>query len=89
MPQLEVIVNHCRQPATLARFYAEALGLPVSPDDDAAITAGTLGQDESVLLGPRDDLHVWLTPARELEPAPSRIHLDVRLDAASDLGVLL
>jgi catechol-2,3-dioxygenase len=89
VPQLEAIVVHCRQPAALARFYAEVLDLPVSPADDAAIAAGTLGADESVLLGSRDAVHVWLTPVPDLEPAPGRVHLDVRLDAASDLGRLI
>ncbi len=89
MPRLEAIVVHCRNPAALARFYAEVLDLPVNPDDDAAIAAGTLGEDESVLLGSRDALHVWLTPVRDLEPAPGRVHIDVRLDAASDLGKLI
>ena len=89
MPQLEAIVIHSQNPAALARFYAEVLGLPVSPDDEAAIAAGTLGEDESVLLGSRDALHVWLTPVRDPEPAPGRVHLDVRLDAASDLSRLI
>jgi catechol-2,3-dioxygenase len=89
VPHLEAIVIHCQDPGALARFYAEILGLPVSSDDEAAIAAGTLGEDESVLLGSRDALHVWLTPVRDLEPAPGRIHLDVRLDAARDLGRLI
>jgi len=86
---LEAIVIHCQQPGTLARFYAEVLGLPVDPGDTAAITAGTLGDNESVLLGSRDALHVWLTPVADLEPVPGRIHLDVRLDAADDLDRLI
>ncbi len=89
MSHLEAIVIHCRQPGALARFYAEVLGLPVHPDDDAAIAAGTLGDNESVLLGSRDAMHVWLTPVRDLEPAPGRIHLDVRLDVADDLDRLI
>lgn len=89
MPRLEAIVIHCRQPGALASFYAVALGLPVHPDDEAAIAAGTLAEDESVLLGSRDALHVWLTPVRDLEPAPGRVHLDVRLDTASDLDRLI
>jgi catechol-2,3-dioxygenase len=66
VPRLEAIVINCREPATLASFYAELLGLAVSPEDAAAITAGTLGEDESVLLGSRDSLwgsktgHSWL-----------------------------
>jgi len=89
VPHLDAVVIHCRQPAALAGFYAEILGLPVAPADVAAIKAGTLGEDESVLLGSRDALHVWLTPVSELEPVPGRIHLDVRLDAASDLDRLV
>lgn len=85
MPHLDAVVIHCRQPAALADFYAELLGLPIAPADVAAIEAGTLGEDEPVLLGSRDALHVWLTPVRTLEPVPGRVHLDVRLDALSDL----
>ena len=89
VPHLDAIVIHCRQPAALAGFYAEVLGLPVAPADVAAIEAGTLGPDESVLLGARDALHVWLTPVRPLEPVPSRVHLDVRLDVDGDLDRLI
>ena len=89
MPHLEAVVIHCRQPAAIADFYAEVLGLPVAPADAAAIKAGTLGDDESVLLGFRDSLHVWLTPVREVEPVPGRIHLDVRLDTVGDLDRLI
>lgn len=89
MPRLEAVVIHCREPAALARFYAELLGLAVDPDDQAAIAAGTLGIDESVLLGTRNALHVWLAPARDLQPAPGRIHLDVRLDAPGDLDRMI
>jgi hypothetical protein len=89
MPHLDAIVIHCRQPAALAGFYAELLGLPVAPADAAAMVAGTLGDDESVLLGSRDALHVWLTPVRELEAVPGRIHLDVGLEAAGDLDRLI
>lgn len=89
MPSLEAIVIHCRQPGHLARFYAEALGLPVDPADETALAEGTLGEDESVLLGSREGLHVWLSPVGDLEPAPGRIHLDVRLGSASELDRLL
>jgi len=88
VPRLEAIVINCREPAALASFYAELLGLAVSPEDAAAIAAGTLGEDESVLLGSRDSLHVWLTPVGDLPPVPGRVHLDVRLDSGEDLGQL-
>ena len=86
---MEAIVIHCRQPAALAKFYSAALGLPIDPQDVAAIAAGTLGEAESVLLGRRDSLHVWLSPVSDLEPAPGRIHVDVRLDAPGDLERLI
>jgi catechol-2,3-dioxygenase len=86
---LEAIVINCREPATLASFYAGLLGLAVSPEDAAAVAAGTLGEDESVLLGSRDSLHVWLTPVRDLQSAPGRVHLDVRLHPDEDLGQLI
>lgn len=89
VPHLDAIVIHCRQPAALAGFYAELLGLPIAPADLAAIEADTLGQDESVLLGSRDALHVWLSPVRALETVPGRVHLDVRLDVAGDLDRLI
>lgn len=84
MPNLEAITIHARRPAELAGFWSAALGLPIDPDDLTAIANGTLGEEESVLLGRRDDLHVWVSPAGELPEPVGRVHLDVRLDA--DLG---
>jgi Glyoxalase-like domain len=89
VPRLEAIVINCREPAILARLYAGLLGLAVSPQDAAAIASGTLGEDESVLLGSRDSLHMWLTPVRDLPPVPGRIHLDVRMHASEGLGELI
>jgi catechol-2,3-dioxygenase len=53
VPRLEAIVINCREPAALESFYAELLGLAVSPQDAAAIAAGTLSEDGSVLWEPR------------------------------------
>ncbi len=89
VPRLEAIVINCTAPAALALFYSQLLGMPVDPVDAAAIAAGTLGADEPVLLGSRDGLHVWLTPVGDLQPAPGRVHLDARLDAAEDIGGLI
>jgi catechol-2,3-dioxygenase len=86
---LEAIVINCRDPAALAPFYSRLLGLRIDPGDEAAIAAGTLGESESVLLGARDALHVWLTPARDLAPAPGRIHLDVRLETAEEIDAII
>jgi len=38
--------------------------------------------------GNRMALHAWLTPLRDLPPAPGRIHLDVRLKGPGDLDQL-
>ncbi len=46
VPRLEAIVINCRQPAALALFYSQLLGMPGDPGDAAAIAAGTLGADE-------------------------------------------
>lgn len=43
VPHLDAIVIHCQQPAALAGFYAEVLGLPVAPADVTAIEAGNAG----------------------------------------------
>ncbi|MFC7492891.1 MULTISPECIES: VOC family protein [unclassified Nocardioides] len=84
MPHLEAITIHARRPAELATFWSAALGLPVDPDDERAIAAGTLEPDESVLLGRRDALHVWISPADELAPVGGRLHLDIQLTAPED-----
>jgi predicted enzyme related to lactoylglutathione lyase len=86
---LEAIVINCHEPGTLAPFYSRLLGLPIDPADEAAIAAGTLAADESVLLGSRAAMHVWLTPVTDLQPAPGRVHLDVRLDSAGDLEAII
>ncbi len=89
MPRLDAITIHSRQPAELARFWSALLDLPIDPVDAAAIEQGTLGEREAVLLGRRDGLHVWLSPADELSPPGGRIHLDVGLDGPADLDRLI
>jgi hypothetical protein len=64
------------------------LGLPIDPADAEAIERDTLAESESVLLGRRDALHVWVSPAEELSPPGGRVHLDVRLDGPTDLDRL-
>jgi len=76
MPRIQSVVIHCRDPYLLAPFWSLATGLPVHPDDVKALASHSLDEDESVLLGPRDGFHVWITPAAELKPV-GRIHLDV------------
>ena len=80
------VVINCREPATRS-FYAGLLGLAVNPGDAAAITAGTLGEDESVLLG-SETACMWLTPIPDPQPVPGRVPLDVR-SRCEDLGQLI
>lgn len=84
MPHLDAVVIHSRRPDELAPFWSALLGLPIDPADASAIARGTLGASESVLLGRRDGLHVWVSPAQELAPAGGRVHLDVWLDEPAD-----
>jgi len=70
-------------------FWSPVLGLPIDPGDVVAIANRTLAADESVLLGSRDGLHVWISPAEELAPTGGRVHLDVRLDPTWDAGRLV
>jgi hypothetical protein len=81
------IVIYCRDPYVLGPFWSVATGLPIHPQDLAAIEARTLEPDESVLLGRKDDgtLHVWIAQAQELLPF-GRIHLDIRGDREAILA---
>lgn len=89
MPHLDAVVIHSGRPGELAPFWSALLDLPIDPADASAIARGTLGASESVLLGRRDELHVWVSPAQELAPAGGRLHLDVRLDEPADLDRLV
>lgn len=89
MPRLEALSMHAQDPARLAAFWSVALDLPIDPGDAAAIAAGTLGARESVLLGRRDGLHLWIAPAEELAPVGGRLHLDLRLEHPDELARLV
>jgi|GEM_PF-3807490 len=89
VPHLDAITIHSHQPGELARFWSAVLDLPIDPADAAAIGQGTLAKGEAVLLGRRDGLHVWLSPADDLSPPGGRIHLDVGLDGPADLDRLV
>ena len=75
------LVVSVRSPSTSART-ARSNG-----SCDAAPRA-SIAESESVLLGRRDALHVWVSPAEELAPVGGRVHLDVRLDRPADLDRL-
>lgn len=88
MSHLEAITIHAERPGELARFWSALLDLPIDPADAVALEEETLGETEAVLLGRRDGLHVWLSPAGELPPPGARIHLDIGLGGPADLDRL-
>ncbi len=83
MPALEAITIHAHDLAALARFWSVALGLPIDPCSATSMAHG-LQPGESVLLGHRDQLHVWVSPADLLPEARGRVHLDVRLNDSAE-----
>jgi hypothetical protein len=83
------MVMHCANPVALATFYATVLGLRVHPSDVAAIDAGTLGSEEAVLLGPRDQFHVWFVPTATPRGQDAPIHFDVRLNDSRERDELV
>lgn len=89
MPRLEAVTIHSQRPSELAPFWSALLGLAIDPADAAAIERGSLDESESVLLGCRDALHVWVSPAAELADPGGRVHLEVRLDGPAELDRLL
>ena len=78
MANIHSVVIHCRDPYVMGPFWSVVTGLPIFPEDKAAIQARSLAPSESVLLGRKDDgtLHVWITPAQELLGV-GRTHLDI------------
>jgi hypothetical protein len=87
--KLEAVVVHCADPVALATFYASLLGLQVDPSDLASIDAGKLGSDEAVLLGSRDQLHVWFVPTAAPRGQDAAIHFDVRLEGPRERDELV
>lgn len=89
MATLAALTLYAHEPAKLAAFWSAVLDLPIDPSDKAAIAAGTLVPSEAVLLGRRDDFHLWISPADEMPPANGRIHFEVQLGTATDSDLLL
>lgn len=87
MSHMLSIVIHCRDPYVLARFWSLVTGLPVFPEDAKSRETRSLAADESVLLGNREELHVWITPAVVLLE-PGRIHLDIACNHQDRAAIL-
>lgn len=89
MTALAALTLYAHEPATLATFWSAVLDLSMDPDDKKAIAAGTLAPNEAVLLGPRHDFHIWISPADKMPPAHGRIHFEVQLGGSTNAELLL
>lgn len=94
-PGLVAIVLDCRHAASLARFWATALGWAVRPYDDAEIVrlAGlglTPETDPQVAVdAPDGSLTLWLVELAEHRPGKDRMHLDIAVRDRAHLDELL
>jgi catechol 2,3-dioxygenase-like lactoylglutathione lyase family enzyme len=78
--RLSSVVFDCRDPHTLARFYSELLGLPVTRIDGDWVDIGDGQARMSFQLAPDHQSPRWPDPA-----FPQQVHLDIRvsdIDAA-------
>jgi hypothetical protein len=89
------IVLDCRQAATLAPFWAAALGWQVRPYDEAEVARlATLGRtpetDPSVAVDrPDGTMTLLLIEVPEPKHGKNRMHLDIRVRDAAHLKELL
>jgi hypothetical protein len=89
--RLDAIVFDCADAATLARFWAAALGWDVAPSEDDELTrlsaegADDPEDDPSVMVEPPEDSGLpalFFTEVPEAKEVKNRVHLDVAADAA-------
>jgi catechol 2,3-dioxygenase-like lactoylglutathione lyase family enzyme len=83
--QLSSVVLDCRDPHSLARFYSELLGLPVTRIDGDWIDIGGGHTRLSFQHAPDHQPPRWPDPA-----FPQQVHLDIRVSdiAAAETQVL-
>lgn len=74
--RLHTVVIDCPNPATLAEFYSELLGLPITRRDSDWVTIGGDGWPQVAFqLAPDLQPPAWPDPGR-----PQQFHLDVHVD---------
>jgi catechol 2,3-dioxygenase-like lactoylglutathione lyase family enzyme len=75
------VVIDCPDPAALAAFYSELIGLPVTyrSDDWVVIAANDTSSGFAFQLAPTHQPPAWPDPAR-----PQQVHLDVMVDDLAD-----
>ena len=94
-PRLRSIVFDCAHPASLARFWAEALGYQVRPYDEAEIArlreAGyEVEDDPSVVIDPPGEgPTIWFNRVPEGKVVKNRVHLDLNLTSLTEVDELL
>ncbi len=98
MARLRDIVVDCRHPASVARFWAEALeGYRVAPYDEdelrrlAALGIGDPEDDPTVLVeGGPGQPRLWFVRVPEGKVVKNRLHLDLAADdPAAEVGRLM
>lgn len=86
MARLHDVVVDCRHPASLARFWAEALdGYAVAPYDEAELARlrgeGVLSpEDDPTVLVEGGSPRLWFQRVPERKIVKNRLHLDLRAD---------
>jgi catechol 2,3-dioxygenase-like lactoylglutathione lyase family enzyme len=81
--RLHHVIVDCPDPAALAAFYAELLGLPITwqEDDFAVIAASDTTSGIAFQLAPDFQPPQWPDPAR-----PQQMHFDVMVDDVEAAG---
>jgi catechol 2,3-dioxygenase-like lactoylglutathione lyase family enzyme len=81
--RLHHLIIDCPEPATLAAFYAEVLGLPVtySSDDFVVVAANDTTSGLGFQRAPDHRPPAWPDPA-----SPQQMHLDVMVDDVEAAG---
>jgi catechol 2,3-dioxygenase-like lactoylglutathione lyase family enzyme len=81
--RLHHVVLDCRDPAALAAFYSELLGLPVTyrSDDWVVVAANETSSGLAFQLAPGHRSPTWPDPA-----VPQQVHLDIMVDDVTVSG---
>jgi catechol 2,3-dioxygenase-like lactoylglutathione lyase family enzyme len=81
--RLHHVILDCPDPASLAAFYAELLGLPVTytSDDFVVVAANDTSSGLAFQLAPGHRPPTWPDPA-----VPQQVHLDVMVEDVAAAG---
>jgi catechol 2,3-dioxygenase-like lactoylglutathione lyase family enzyme len=81
--RLHHVIMDCRDPAALAAFYSELLGLPVTyrSEDFVVVAANDTSSGLAFQLAPDHQPPAWPDPAR-----PQQVHLDVMVEDVAASG---